>query len=411
MMTRRRQKLLLKGLVGILLVIPVSLPGQQDTPTQATVTLITGQQTPVQLDSLVDGSLHNAGQPIPLESLARIETGREFASSDENLQVFLSAGGQLKASRVTFDGEQFRLQAGNSVTGNPEWVLPPEAIRGILFDDSADLSRFQRALENRSVEQDVVIVKTAESQAIGQGLIASMDESKLILNRQGESGPISLSRLVGLVTADLQAQPPAGQIGSVQLANGSTLTAGIAGLESGLFTLNLPGGGSLQVPLSDVVAISLQSDRVLYLSDLEPLEVSCNPLATPGFTWQRDRSVRGNPLRLVSPSSGKVSRYPKGIGTHSACRLEFSNPGGFDRFSATVGIDAETEGKGDCQVSVWADGIKLWEAEVRGGEEPLQVDADIRGMQRVALVVNHGRHLDLGDHVNWADARFLKLDP
>lgn len=160
--------------------------------------------------------------------------------------------------------------------------------------------------------------------------------------------------------------------------------------------------------MQNITAVSLRSDRVVYLSDLEPVDVSQNSLATIEFQWQRDRSVQRNPIRLFSPETGKVTEYARGIGTHAASRIEFENADGFDLFSAVVGIDAETEGNGDCQVSVWADGIKLWEARISGNSAPQKVDVGIDGMKKVALVVRNGQHLDLGDHVDWADARFLK---
>jgi hypothetical protein len=36
------------------------------------------------------------------------------------------------------------------------------------------------------------------------------------------------------------------------------------------------------------------------------------------------------------------------------------------------------------------------------------VDLDISGLDRVTLVAGYGRQLDLGDHVDWAEARFVK---
>ena len=98
----------------------------------------------------------------------------------------------------------------------------------------------------------------------------------------------------------------------------------------------------------------------------------------------------------------------KGIGTQSFSRLSFANTNEFDRFRAVVGIDAETGGRGDCQMVVQGDGIELWSKRVKAAEDPIQVDLDIAGIKEIALIVNPGEDFDLGDHADWGDARFLK---
>jgi hypothetical protein len=386
-------------------VVAVRPTGAQESAPD-TVTLITGEQRQVRIQAITDGVLRGAdGTTLRLDELMLIRTGRTVVVEKGTVRVWLSAGGQLAAAAVQFDGEQFVLQ-----TPAGQWTVPPEAVQGVLFNQDVDLSRFERALDERSADTDILIATTEQGQGVVRGLIESITDDRVVFNYEGRSRSITLERVVGLVTADLKPERPGGPTGTVRLTNGSSLTAGIGDLGEGQLMLLLPGQATIRLPESAIASISLQSDRVRFLSDLDPLEVSCNPLATPRFTWQRDLSVRGQPLRLRWPGEGGVREFSRGIGTHAECRLEFENPDGFNRFVATVGIDAETDGKGDCEVSVWGDGIRLWEAEIRGNTAPLPVEVDISGMRRVALVVRNGRHLDLGDHVDWAEARFLKVD-
>jgi hypothetical protein len=111
---------------------------------------------------------------------------------------------------------------------------------------------------------------------------------------------------------------------------------------------------------------------------------------------------------MIWNSNGMRKSFSRGIGTRSASRIEFSNSEGFTRLVATVGIDCETGGAGDCDVSVWGDDIPLWSARISGAGDPVPVDVSIEGMERIALVVRYGKRLDLGDHVDWAEARFIK---
>ena len=55
-----------------------------------------------------------------------------------------------------------------------------------------------------------------------------------------------------------------------------------------------------------------------------------------------------------------------------------------------------------------SDGITLWSKRVTAKEDPVEVDVDISAMDAIALVVDPGEEFDLGDHVDWANARFVK---
>jgi hypothetical protein len=157
--------------------------------------------------------------------------------------------------------------------------------------------------------------------------------------------------------------------------------------------------------------MAIASDRLLWLSDLEPTEAIEQPLAAAHFPWKRDRSVGGNAIRLASEAlpTGELE-FDRGLGVHASSRLTFEIPSGFNRFAATVGMDAETQGRGDCEVVVKGDGVVLWSQRVRGGEPPEKIDLEIGGMRELSLIVEPGELLDLGDHIDWANARMLRVD-
>ncbi|MDG2013961.1 MAG: NPCBM/NEW2 domain-containing protein [Pirellulaceae bacterium] len=369
-----------------------------------TVTRITGEQVDISIDRVVDGVVYGEGKQFDLADLVIIDANRSLVPQKKPLQISLVTGGVCGVKDVLFDGEQFRVDVDFAT-----WIIPPDAIRGILFDQAADQSRYARALENRSLEEDVLIARTKDGQGRVGGILEAISDAKVTMNYGSRSRSVSRDRVVAVVTADLKPQLPEGARGLVTLTNGSTISGVVTQWKGGLLSLGMPGNASIAIPFEQVASISLSSNRVSYLSDLEPLEAVCTPLATLPFTWQRDLSVRRLPLSIYSWEQGKAIGFGKGIGTHAASRLEFENPGGFNRFVATVGIAAETAGKGDCDVSVWGDGIQLWKSQLSGRDEAKEIDLDISGIQKISLVVRNGRHLDLSDHVNWANARFLNL--
>jgi hypothetical protein len=124
--------------------------------------------------------------------------------------------------------------------------------------------------------------------------------------------------------------------------------------------------------------------------------------------WRQDRSVEGNSLTIYDPQQQQTLSFNKGIGTHSWSSLVFANERSFDRFIATVGIDSETKGRGDCRMIVRGDGIELWSARVTGRSGPQVVDVSVQGIDEIELEVAPGEEFDLADHANWCDARFIK---
>lgn len=228
------------------------------------------------------------------------------------------------------------------------------------------------------------------------------------MNYKGESRKIGLSKIKAVITADLGLPQPEGSMASVILTDGSSLKGVISELADGKLQVMVAGDAKVGLNMEMIVSVSVSSDRILYLSDIDPVEVQEKSVFAIQRSWARDRSVENNPLKMGLGSSGKTMEFSKGLGTQAYCRLEYANTKQFDRLNAIVGIDSETNGRGDCQVVVRGDGIELWTQRVRASEDPHKLDVDITGIKRVVLIVYPGEEFDLGDHLDWGDARFLR---
>jgi len=111
------------------------------------------------------------------------------------------------------------------------------------------------------------------------------------------------------------------------------------------------------------------------------------------------RNIVGLPLQI-----GKKS-YTNGIGVFARSLLEYPLNKQFRRFSAEVGIDSITKGKGSVVFEVYADDRKLWASPIMSGlDDARKVDLDITGVDRLRLIVNDGSDSNSFDAANWADA-------
>ena len=134
--------------------------------------------------------------------------------------------------------------------------------------------------------------------------------------------------------------------------------------------MNVAGDASVSLNASSIVDITITSDRLLYLSDSEPIDVEERAVFTIQRSWKRDRSIENNPLSIRIGKSPKTVEFKKGIGAQAfsfsarVCQHKKS----LTASNATVGIDAETKGRGDCQMTVRGDGIELWSKRIKGSE-------------------------------------------
>ncbi|MFT7633339.1 MAG: hypothetical protein ACI87E_004394 [Mariniblastus sp.] len=373
---------------------------------QSTIQLIGGKSLSaeiksVDLEGLVSGDTIPEG--LSIQEVLSYTTGRKSVPVTSNpVSLFLNGGGLLKITSPNIANEKvtFKSDAGAA-------ELSLESVRAIVWKTSLLV---ESTLQEPSSEFDTVIVETSNGDRSVSGILEAIDEEFLHVNYKGESRKIGLPKIKAVIAADLGLTPPRGAIATLQLVDGGQATGLIREIADGEIEIVIPGGSSLRFKMSNVVRFSITSDRLLYLSDSSPIDVEEKAVFTVQRNWKRDRSVMNNPLRIRVPGNDQPAQYAKGLGVQAASRLVFANTNEFDRFSAVVGIDAETKGRGDCKMVVRGDGIELWSSRVRGSDKPQEINVNIAGMREVELTVYPGKDFDLGDHADWANARFLKTN-
>ena len=353
-----------------------------------------------------DGTLKGKGIPDgwKIDSLLSLRTTHPVKKiAKPAVIVHLAAGGELYATRAIIQNE--KLEATCSFG---EIELPIESIRAVVYQPGNAGSKTRSSIASPSTENDQIIAATDNGPQSASGILQSVVDGKVSMDFQGKTRSLSLNRVIAVVIADLGLKLGTGTKARCQFVDGSMVTGVVSQLSDGKLQIKLAGAGSLTTDWQQVASLSIQSDRLIYLSDLDPTDSEHQPVVTSPREWRRDRSVLGNPLTFIDPSSRKPIVYAKGIGMHSYSRLVFEIPEGFDRFVALVGIDAETEGKGDCVFTVRKDGIEIWSKSIKATDGTVEVDLDVSDAKEISLVVETGKQLDMGDHANWANARLLK---
>lgn len=360
---------------------------------------IRGTISQIDADGTVTG--RNLPSGLTIDQIVSVQTELAVTrDSDAQLTLQLVGGGILLARNPTISEETVSFASSSGLN-----KIKLELVQCLIWVDSP---KVREVLASPSPDNDRVVVQTENGIRVVEGLLESLSGSHVMLNYKGESRRIPLPIVNAIVGAELGLSAPAGSIASVKFTDGSTIRGRVDQLFEAVMKIELPGRNIIELPCDRIVGFTIQSENLVYLSDLEPVSVQQRAPFVAQREWQRDQSILGQPMKLNFVSKSQAVDYEKGIGTQSFSQLVFENDKEFTRFRAIVGIDAETNGHGDCQMTVLGDGIRLWSQRITATKDPVPVSVDISGIKQVALMVEPGEQFDLGDHANWAMARFTK---
>jgi len=139
--------------------------------------------------------------------------------------------------------------------------------------------------------------------------------------------------------------------------------------------------------------------KIVYLDELNV------NLSTSGWARTRkNKSIDGRPLKIAGKS------FRRGVGTHAHGVFRIQLDGKTTKFTAMVGIDAETGNRGSAEFQVIVNKKIIWKSGVmKGGQAAKPVEVNLTGMKMVDLVVTMGGDGFGHDHTDWADAKFEVL--
>jgi hypothetical protein len=144
--------------------------------------------------------------------------------------------------------------------------------------------------------------------------------------------------------------------------------------------------------------VFVRADGGFPLTSLRPLHAAQN-VSDP----RPGRNVIGGSLAV-----GETS-YDNGVGVFAKSLLEYPLNGQFETFTAEVGVDAVTEGKGSVVFEVYADGEKRFSSDRMSGlDAPQSVQVDVSDVARLRLIVGDAGDGNANDVAVWGDARLAR---
>lgn len=339
-----------------------------------------------------------ANTTIPLAQVLAVDF--PAASPRENvgaIRVFTVDGTRLFGKTLQIEGRQAQVEltTGEKKAFSFHQLL---AITWAPLSPAEGAQWVERAVQKRSL--DLLTVEKEGKRMELEGTVVGLGATAAEFTLDGETIPVPRERIRSIHFAHAPMSKDARA--DILDASGNLWVATRVARDGDRLAWTTRIGIAASLPLTEIVRVDFARSRLAYLSDLEPVFVQHVPFFDTPWPYRRDSNLEAGRLRLHG------TPYARGLSLHSKTILEYQLGGEFRRFDAVVGIDDAALGAGDAAVRVFADGQLLWEARVRGGEMPRELSVPLAGRDRLRIEVDYGAMLDVGDQVDFADARLIR---
>jgi len=331
----------------------------------------------------------------PIDKVLQVDFGTVQKPSASIYTLELTDGSVLQAQQVSFDSKNasVKLADGQSIE------MLPSSLK-LLFKNGLSAEQVN-TIRTSAAQMDAAFLVKKNILHNLEGAAHSFDGSNMQFEWDKEILPVSSDKLAGIKFYRPN-EPRGVPTCLIKDVLGNSLWAKSVQMDGGKLKAESTLGFSTTIELKSVKVLDYSLGKVVHLSDLQPASVRETPFFDIVWHYTVDKNLRGDPLRL----NGK--QYKRGISLHSRCRLTYSIAGKYRRFVADVGIDDSVGQLGHVVCQVLGDGKSLFQSVIEGDQPPKKLDLNIKDVRTLVLFVDFGERLDIGDRLNFADAKLIR---
>ena len=315
--------------------------------------------------------------------------------------VWLSNGDRINARSVGVGNDL--LSVSWPVLGESAMTkIPLEEVVAMILDWPAtvtDRLRLIKDFETLPAGSDLVILKNGD-RLLGE--VDRLDAAFVELKVAGKPLKVDRSRVraIRLNPELITVKRPTANRAALSLTDGSRVMASQIELNTDVLKFKSSGLGNVALPLSSVASCHLFGDRLIPITDYEPVKVEYTPYFSAKWPLVRNANVQHGPLTL------RETEFVTGLGMHSRMAVTYELRGIEREFQATVGIDDVAKGAGSVIFAVELDGRRIWTSPELTGHSPATSigKIDLLGGKQLTLLVDFGELADVSDYADWCDA-------
>jgi hypothetical protein len=371
---------------------------------------ISGKVVTGELVGLSDKEVVLAGQSgrsvTPINEVLLVDLQRETAlPSGKYTDVELTDGSLLHCGKLHFKGAQVEIKIGS-----PELtiVVPLAVVSYVLnnADDTAGRAEWDKLVARKS-NQDVLVIKREGVLNGVEGTLGEVNEKGEIAFEYQISGnrktrAMDLSRVHGMIFQRSPNSDAPAPLCKIQDVNQNLLIASKAELADQSLAVTLVAGPKIELLRSAVARLDFNNDKVVFLSDLKPVEVVEKSRQGRKESPHRDKNLENGTIQIEGQT------YPKGLAVHAHTELAYAIDGKYRRLEAVIGVDDTVGGNGQPVVKIEGDGKELFNSTVTRAGKSKKLDIDVHGVRQLRVVVTSAGLFDFGDHVDLANAKLSK---
>lgn len=380
-------------------------------PPQVELSTLSGQQLSGELTALDDSSLTltKADGPVklPLDDLLGVRFTSEASSKPvqrDSLQVLLRDGSNFHSAKITATGRTATFSSPRL----GDFTVPRPAVLGMRFDADRQVDDAWDKLLKRERKRDFLVIKKKGDVVVLdflEGIVLSVGDEEVKFLLAGDEIPVPRAKVFGVIYADRETETPK-PLCEISLHHSGKLLASKLQWTGSEAKATLSAGGDVTIAATEIQNLDFSQGKIRFLSQMEPRETKYTPFFDVEFKYQRDKNLDGDPLRLGSKT------YSRGLCIHSRTSLVYRINTDYRRLQAVVGIDhaVAMKGLGDVHLVISDRDKKkvLFEADVKGTDDPQVIDVDVSQVRDLEILVDFGGDLDISDWLNLADARVTK---
>jgi len=398
-------------------------------PNEVTVTPLRGEPVSGRLLALSEQQVQveAAGGPQTFAA-QQLQTLQFSPSSPPPADIAESSIAVRLVDGSTLSANAFRVAKGQATAEMPPAAkveFPARLIHSVRLvkQDAVVQKQWQEILE-RAATGDMLVVRKmtagggaggTEATAVAldhlQGILRDVSDEAVAFEFDGQRLDVPRKKVEGVVYIHPPGALPAA-LCRVADASGSTWNVRSLRWDNGSLQLVTAAGVQTVLPAAGPTKIDYSTGSLAYLSDLPPEVSEWQPYIesvavadalTRWFQPRSNSSIYGGPLMLDGQS------YDRGLSLHSRTLVAYRLTEDYQHLLATVGIEDRFRSTGNVRLVISGDKGPLFEKMIRGRDEPLELDVDVRGVRRLQILVDYGDdQSDAGDHLNLCNARLTK---